>query len=82
MGNCLKFVPGGDGVGQANSLFVEVGGRDAAKPGAEHGPQVPGPAGADHVGDDYTKELFRHMHTPMQLYILAYLRAIYILGWG
>src|SRR6266702_1378620 len=63
-GDGLKLVAGGDGVGQANTPFPEMGGGDQAKPGGEHGTQAAGAAGANHIGDDNSPELFSHMHTP------------------
>src|SRR6266849_9071490 len=75
IGDGLKLIPGSDRVRQANPLFPEMGRGDETKLGAEDRTQVPGSTRGNHVGDDHTPELFRHMHTPMQLYIIAYLRA-------
>src|SRR5258708_32351269 len=76
MGDGLKLIPGSDGVWQTNSFFPEMGSRDEPKPGTEDGTQVSGSTRANHVGNNYAPKLFRHMHTPMQLYTIAYLRAI------
>src|SRR5882762_181576 len=78
IGDGLKLIPGSDGVWQTNSFFPEMGSRDESKPGTEDGTQVAGSTRANHVGNNYAPKLFRHMHTPMQLYIIAYLRAISI----
>src|SRR5258708_38476151 len=75
-GDGLKLVSGSDGVGQANPPFPEMGGGDKAKPGAEHGTQAAGAAGADYVGNDNCPELFVHMHTPVQFCNIAHLCGI------
>src|ERR1700731_2474337 len=55
-----------------------MGNCDEPKPGSEHRTHVLGLTRANHVGDDYAPKLVRHMHTPMQLYIIVCLRAIAI----